>query len=294
MTRRACMRDCLGAALGLANWWPALGASSAWAAEAVQAAGAADVMADLQRFLGSRSPLDIQDFGGPFSRRDVVEAVLLHQALHRGGWTQALQFQDMPSGERLLREISSGKLICSATTYWSQDIAGAEDGTLLSLPMIGVGEFEAGLYTVPSNTRALAAKSAADVRALSVVSNRNWAVDWQTLEALGFRQRHHVTNWELMPRMVAAGRADFLLAPFQNSADLSLQVNGVRLQPIPGFKVSLQGTRHYLIARKHPQGMALLGALNSGLQQLRAQGVIHNAYQQSGFFNPKVRGWQKL
>ncbi len=291
MTRRDCLRrGWAGAALlgGLA------GTNKASALEAsVLAAGPADVMADYQRFLNRRDVLQLSDYGGPYSRRDVVEVALFHQALNLGGWRAPLRFQDMPSVERLMRELGSGHVISSSTSYWSEDISGAETQVQLSQAVIGNGEFEAGLYAVESNTRAMSAKSLKDLQSLSALSNQTWLVDWRNLKRLGI-QAQHVTNWELMPKMVAAGRADFLLAPFQATPDLSLQVGTVRLLPIPGLKIGMQGTRHYLISKMHPDGRRLESALNTGLQQLRQQGVIRKAYMQSGFLNAKVSDWLRL
>lgn len=290
LTRRDCLRRGLaGAALtgGL------IGSNTRAAETAVLTAGPADVMADYQRFLNQRDVLQLSDFSGPYSRRDVVEVALFHQALHRGGWRTPLKFQDMPSVERLLRELGSGHVVSSSTSYWSEDLSGAQAQVQLSHAVIGNGEFEAGFYTVESNTRAMSAKSLKDLQALSGLSNQTWLVDWRNLLRLGIRAQH-VTNWELMPKMVAAGRADFLLAPFQATADLSLQVGSVRLLPIPGVKIGMQGTRHYLISKIHAEGPQLQAALNTGLQQLRQQGVIRKAYQQSGFFNPKVTDWLRL
>ena len=42
-----------------------------------------DVLRDYQAFLAGRDPVAITDYGGPLSRRDVVEVVLIHQALAR-------------------------------------------------------------------------------------------------------------------------------------------------------------------------------------------------------------------
>ncbi|MBT9491582.1 MAG: ABC transporter substrate-binding protein [Paucibacter sp.] len=286
LSRRDCLRQGVCAAA-------AIGGPSAWASEAVLAAGPADVMADYQRFLNQRDVLHLSDFSGPYSRRDVVEVALFHQALHLGGWRKPMKFQDMPSVERLLRELGSGHVISSSTSYWSEDISGAEAHVQLSLPVIANGEFEAGFYTVPSNTRAMRVRSLQDLQALTGLSNQTWLVDWRNLKRLGLRVQH-VTNWELSPKMVAAGRADFLLAPFQATPDLSLQVGETRLVPIPGIKIGMQGTRHYLISKMHPDSQALQAALNTGLQQLRQQGVIRKAYVQSGFFNPKVSDWLLL
>ncbi|MCV2359837.1 transporter substrate-binding domain-containing protein [Paucibacter sp. TC2R-5] len=294
LKRRDCLRLGLAAAALPAGLMSGLAASDAQAEPgAVLAAGPADVMADYQRFLNQRDVLQLSDFSGPYSRRDVVEVALFFQALHRGGWRAPLKFQDMPSVERLLRELGSGKVVSSSTSYWSEDISGAEASVQLSQAVIGDGEFEAGFYTVESNSRAMSAKSLKDLQGLSALSNQSWLVDWRNLKRLGIRAQH-VTNWELMPKMVAAGRADFLLAPFQATPDLSLQVGTVRLQPIPGLKLGMQGTRHYLISKIHPDGANLQAALNTGLQQLRQQGVIRKAYMQSGFFNPRVSDWLRL
>jgi ABC-type amino acid transport substrate-binding protein len=293
LTRRDCLRQGLaGTALMSSLAGTNVNAADA-AKEAVLAAGPADVMADYQRFLNQRDVLQLSDFSGPYSRRDVVEVALFHQALHRGGWRAPLKFQDMPSVERLLRELGTGHVVSSSTSYWSEDISGAEASVQLSQAVIGDGEFEAGFYTVPSNSRAMGTKSLKDLQTLSGLSNQTWLVDWRNLKRLGI-QAQHVTNWELMPKMVAAGRADFLLAPFQASPDLSLQVGNVRLLPIPGIKLGMQGTRHYLISKMHPDAPKLQSALDSGLQQLRQQGVIRKAYMQSGFFNPRVSDWLRL
>ena len=42
-----------------------------------------DVLLDYQRFLAGRDPLAIVDFGGLHARRDVIEVLLLQQALAR-------------------------------------------------------------------------------------------------------------------------------------------------------------------------------------------------------------------
>jgi ABC-type amino acid transport substrate-binding protein len=270
-----------------------VGTASLAAETPILAAGPADVMADYQLFLNQRDVLQLSDFSGPHSRRDVVEVALFHQALHQGGWRNPLKFQDMPSVERLRRELSTGHVSSSCTSYWSEDISGAEAHIDLSQAVVGNGEFEAGFYTVETNARAMRAKNLADLQGLTGLSNQTWLVDWRNLKRLGL-QAQHVTNWELMPKMVAAGRADFLLAPFQATPDLSLQVGRVRLMPIPGFKISMQGTRHYLISKVHKDGPRLQAALNNGLQHLRQQGVIRKAYMQSGFFNPRVSDWLRL
>lgn len=266
----------------------------AWAQAGAMVAIPTDVQNDYQHFIGTRQPLQVSQYGGAYARRDVVEFLLLQQALALGGHTQPLGLMSMPSSARLQREVRAAHAVCSATSYWREDFAAAEPELLFSQAVLAEGEFEVGLYTAPGNARALAARSLQDLRGLSFLSNRDWRVDWRTLEQLGIEKMVHAGNWDLMPRMVAGGRADVLLAPFQPSADLALEVGGVRLLPIPGLKIGMRGTRHYLVSARHPQGEALRTALDAGLAQLRRQGVLRRAYEQSGFINIATEHWLRL
>lgn len=252
-----------------------------------------DVLLDLRRFLAGRAPSAVSDYGGPFSRRDVVEAVLIQQALELQDRSLHLELTPMPTSQRLQSELRQGHGVCSATTFWREDFLEPE-GLLFSDPVLGDDEFEAGLYTVPGNARALAARSLDDVRQLRVLCNRSWRVDWLTLASLGIRQVSHVSSWNLMPRMLQQGRADLLLAPFQSTPDLSLQVDDVRLVPVPGMKVQMRGTRSFLVSSAHSLGPLLHTQLNAGLTRLRRQGLLKRAYVQSGFINPRVADWLRL
>ncbi|MFO1253730.1 MAG: hypothetical protein U1E77_21925 [Inhella sp.] len=252
-----------------------------------------DVRQDFERFLAGRDPLQLQHYGGPHARRDVAELVLLLQALALGGITERPERVAMPSVARLVRELAQAQGVCSGTTYWKEDVPSPED-FLFSRTMVADGEFVAGLYTRPARADVLAMQSLDELRRLRFVSNRHWRVDWATLLGLGIERLAHADTWEAMPRMLAAGRADVVLAPFQPTPDLALDVDGVRLVPIPGLKLGLRGTRHYLVSRRHPEGAAWLAALDKGLQQLQAQGAVLRAYQQSGFHHPAVAGWKRI
>jgi hypothetical protein len=252
-----------------------------------------DVLLDYQRFLAGRDPAAVTDYGGPKSRRDVVEVVLIHQALARQDRALRLELAPMPTSQRLQAELRMGHAACSATTYWREDFP-RPDGLLFSDPVLLEGEFEAGFYTTPGNARALAARRLVDVQQLRVLSNNTWRVDWLTLQQMGITRLQHVASWNLMPRMLQQGRADLLLAPFQPTRDLAMVVDGIRLVPIPGLKVSMRGTRHFLVSATHPLGPRLRDQLNAGLAWLRQQGLVRRAYEQSGFFNAKVAGWARL
>lgn len=284
---------CLGLACAGAAQLPGGAQAAAEPARLLPALIPDDVLLDYQRYLAGRDPLSVADYGGPHARRDVVEVLLLQQALARQDGALRLSLSPMPTSQRLQAELRSGHAACSATSYWRDDFP-QPDGLLFSDPLLGDGEFEAGFYTIPDNTRALAARTLPALQALRVLSNRSWRVDWQTLEQLGFSNLQHVASWNLMPRMVQQGRADLLLAPFQPTADLSMTVEGVRLVPVPRLKIRMRGTRHVLISATHEQGPRLQAQLNAGLAKLRQQGLIRRAYEQCGFFNARVAGWTRF
>lgn len=275
--------------LGLAAW--------PWLAQA-QRPGAEilvphDVRQDFDRFLAGRGVTDLRHYGGPHARRDVVELALLLQALSLGGQSALPSLASVPTAPRLIRELALGHGLMSGTTYWRADVDAPQD-FLFSPAMVQDGEFVVGLYTLPERADVLASRDLAEVKDWRFVSNRHWRVDWASLQALGVTQLVHADLWEAMPRMLRAGRADVLLAPFQPTPDLALVVDGITLLPVPGLKVALRGTRHYLLAKRHPAATRWAEALGRGLKLLQEQGAVRRAYQESGFFSSAVTGWRLL
>lgn len=253
-----------------------------------------DVLVDYHAFMAGRHPKDIVDYSGPSSRRDVVEMVLFQQALILGGLTAPVEFKAAPTYRRLGEELLSGSITGAGTSFWLTDLEKDSSKYFITEPVIRNGEFEAGLYTAPDNTKAMHADTLEKVRELTAASNRYWTPDWLTLTALGLRGLQHIQNWKTMVRMVAYQRADFLLAPFQQTDGMRLHVDHMILDPIPGIKVGLQGSRHFAISKNAPQSNEVFDALQLGLSKLRTQGKITQAYQQCGFFNAKAKDWLQI
>lgn len=294
---RACSRRRLLAGLGAGLGLGLLAGSPALATtpERLPIVVSDDVLRDYRRFLAGREPLEVQDFGGPHGRRDVAELVLLHKALAEGGGPRSTELLERPTSTRLKADLRAGVGACTGTSYWRRDFEDEDPDLLFSQPVLENGEFEVGLYTMPGNHLAQSARGLDDLRRLRLLSNREWRVDWETLVQLGLGDRlHHVSNWSNMPRMLQGGRADALLAPFQPGVDMVMQVDGITLLPIRGLKISMRGTRHYVLSRRHPDMAALLRQLDTGLQNLRRSGLIRQAYTQSGFFHPEVKRWTRL
>ncbi len=247
-----------------------------------------DVYHDLKLFLDGTKPVQIQDFSGRHSRRDVVESILLVKALAHAAPELKVQFIPIESShDRRLDLVRRGIYDLTSTTVWNMDL----EEKYLSTSLISKGDFVAGIYVLPDNRKALKANSLEDIRQLTFVSSKKWTVDWETLADISAEAVYHVSQWKYMPKMVLSKRADALLAPFQSNIKLLLQTEEGSLVPIPGMKIGLKGTRHFGVADKSVEGVNLKEAINKGLSHLKKTGTIQRAYEESGFFNSKVKDW---
>lgn len=252
-----------------------------------------DVQRDYDIFIADKDPLTMTDYSGEGSRRDVIEVVLIQQALALGGIRDNIRFVVTATHARIIKQVHSGKAVMAGNSIWL-DLLDDKDLLYVSDPIIKNGQFEAGLYTVPNNQRVLNAKSIDDVRALTAVSSKAWTIDWQTLNTLEIRSLINTVKWTSMVKMVEKGRADFLLAPFQPSPDMSFVAEGVHLVPIPGIKIGFQGSRHFAVSKRNPDGKRIIEALNKGIIELNKKGLIEKAYVDSGFYNQTAKDWKKI
>lgn len=253
-----------------------------------------DIIPDYQLFVGDRDPVAINFYGGPGARRDVIEIVLLQQALHLGGFQAKIVFRPERSYLRIIKLIADGQVPISATLKWRDDIKPYSAQLYKSSALVKEGEFIAGIYTRPDNNKALTARSLDKIRELSAASNNHWKADVATLKQLGIQQIYYSTYWGQIVRMVVAGRADITLAPFQSNPGMKVLFEDSELVPIPGVKVALPGSRHFAISKKHPQGEEIFTALEKGIAILEQKEIIKRAYEESGFFHEGVKNWTLL
>lgn len=252
-----------------------------------------DDLRNFKAFLAGRDPIDIDNYTGEFSSRVVVELVLQHQALRLGGYDGDIELIPTESYLRMLAMLGQGRVALRGMSAWREDVERTSSNFLITEALIEQGQFEAGLYTAKDNSKALMARNKADLAALTAVSSRQWQADWRALNSLGLQSVQSSINPDAMLKMLLAdpARADITLLPFPSPLDLTVYVDGSELVPIPGLKVVLHGTRHWVASKKHPLGPQAFAALEQGIQELRAQGRIRRAYTEAGFFNPLVSDW---
>lgn len=267
---------------------------TAIAEQTIVAAVDEDIIADYQLFVGERDPLLIDYYGGPGARRDVIEIVLLQQALALGGFKEKITLRPENSYLRILKLVADGQVALSGALKWREDIKPYATHLFKTKAVVKKGEFIAGLYTRADNQRALKANTLEKIRLLSAASNNHWNADVRTLNELGIKKIYFSTYWVQIVRMVVAKRADVTLAPFQVNPDMKVMVDGLELVPIPGIKVALPGSRHWAVSKIHPRGEEIFNALARGINELEKKNIIQRAYEECGFYHPEVRNWKLL
>ena len=253
-----------------------------------------DTIEDTRLFLAGRSIQEIKQYSGLHSRRNVASYILMQQALYKGGYTGGFKAHPETAYLRNLRHVGDGKIPLLGETIWLDDVKKDNDKFFISSEVIRDGEFVVGLYVNPDHPLGSTQPSAKQLEHYSAASNRNWKADWQVLKDLNVKSIQHSLFWHNIVKMVHAGRADFTLLAFQGSPDLRISVDGITLAAIPGVKVSLKGSRHFVVSRKHPMGKTIFEQLERGLKILRQEGTITRAFTEVGFFNQKTKHWQLL
>ncbi len=253
-----------------------------------------DINQDYLEFMAGRKPQQVDYYGGPHARRDVIELLLLQQALALGKFAHPLSFTREENYFRSIRNVQDGKTLTMAGTIWLEDLESVKEQVYISPPLVRNGEFVVGLYTSQDNLLALSSKTLSELIQLRAVTSRQWKPDLEALNQLGFHKIMYTPNWVNMARMIQARRVDLTLAPFEPSADLHIQVENIKLVPVSGVKVAIPGSRHWPISRAHPLGMEFYQALERGLAIMRSQGTIERAYRECGFFQSAVDDWTLL
>ncbi|HEX9048324.1 MAG TPA: hypothetical protein VF988_14960, partial [Verrucomicrobiae bacterium] len=234
----------------------------------------------------------IEKFDAPNANRQTVELILQMQALKAGGVDPEIELISAPNLERALVEVEVGRVDLTAETMWDREIN--ETVLFKTDAVLRDGDFQKGLYVMPGNDRALKATSLEDVHNLVGLTVATWAHDLDTLHDLGAKSIEKAPTSENMFLMLQKKRADFTLLEFSAKADLSTELAGVTLVPVPNCKVILRGSRSWVVSKASPHAQQIYDALVKGEKILRDQGRIERAFQESGFINGKVSTWKRL
>lgn len=247
----------------------------------------------VEQFIADREISSIEDYSGEFAYRDVIEQVLLLQALHFGGFRGNIELVQADHYKRRLRLLEQGLLDLSVTGVWLSDALPIKDNLYISRPLLRDGEAEAGFYVHQNNTRARQVNDKFGLQRLNAISNKNWQIDWRIMSAIGFAHLDSVSQFTQMTDMIMKGRSNVMLATFYNTDDLSFSQDNETFVPIHGLKVKLPGSRHFVVS-KAAGNSEIFECVQRGLKELRSRGLINKAYRQSGYINEKVKHWMVI
>ncbi|RXE95032.1 hypothetical protein [Pseudoalteromonas phenolica] len=248
------------------------------------------------RFLNGRSPYEIKDFHASTkgSHIEIIEMILLQQALKLGGIDRPVIFNPKPSINILeYSDLIAGDSLILARSVWHEDILNYRGSLFVSEPIVKFGEYEAGLYVAKRNVH-LHNLAKTQLEKLTVVANPRWKVDWRALHNTDLNIVSFIGPWETMLEMVETSVVDAMLINFSVSSTLELNFENRLYVPVNDLKVFLPDSRHFVVSKRHPEGRAVFEALNKGLEMLRNNGTIEKALKQSGFINEKVKDWQTI
>ncbi|ALU44660.1 hypothetical protein [Pseudoalteromonas rubra] len=246
-----------------------------------------------QAFLQGRSVHDVTDFRPTTqgSHIEIIEMVLLQQALFLGGETREVVFNPKPSVNILeFTDMVAGESLMLARTVWHEDVINYRGSVYVSDPVVKFGEYEAGIYVAKRN-QALHQTTQDGLEQLTLVANPRWRVDWRALTNSNMNLVSFIGPWESMLNMVETDIVDGMLVNFSVSDSLQLVFEGRDYVPIKGVKMVLPDSRHFIVSKRHPEGAQIFAALNRGLKELRRRGTIRKALTESGFINRKVQDW---
>lgn len=252
---------------------------------------AEDVKLHLERLSKQTDILTLKNFSNLPQGRDLVDVILLNQALHLGNCNCRLEYFDNSVYGRNIDLLNSGKFAMSADTLWSSDIDAHPESLLASQAVINKGDYDVGLYTSKNNDKALKAQNADDISRLTAISNHFWTADWQTINQLKPNKLAHIESFPNMKRLVKSEIADFTLIHFRvKEDDLSYE----EMLPIPNIKAVLWDSRHYAISTHFPNHQRITKAINDGLTLLHQQNRVTTAYQSVGINHPITKNWEIL
>lgn len=247
-----------------------------------------------QNWTGATPWAEIKNYKNGNATRPVIDLLLQLQALRAGGLDFDFELVRTLTYEQAKIAVIEGRAQLTAETIWDSEISEHPQALLKSETILRDGDFVKGVYGLPTNQALMKISSVEELRKHAGAVVSTWSLDVKTLENMKPANIVQTATPDLAYAAIKKGQADFTLAEFSSSPDLSSESGGARLVPVPNCKVAISGSRSWVISTKSPDAEAIQKALAAGIKVLRENGTIDRAYRESGFFNPRVADWKRI
>jgi hypothetical protein len=218
----------------------------------------------------------------------LLNYVILREALRSGGMDARIFPIESPNSERSRKMVESG--MATVKSDWAFNIDGDKD-VIKTSAFIRAGTFVKGVYGLAGNAKLQSVRTRDDLHDLKGVMNPNWRLDWKIMQSLGAADIFPVSTTAQVFRLIGDHRADFSLFEFSPAQDMGRSFDHIRLVPVPGIKVVLPESQHFMVSRRFPLAHEVAGAIDKGLVVIADQGLIDRCLRQSGVLNPRVKDW---
>ncbi|WP_096086953.1 hypothetical protein [Agaribacterium haliotis] len=236
---------------------------------------------------------DIKKYNSPkLLSRSVIELVLICQAFRSVGNNISLRFVIAPNYSRSLELVKSGSAHMMAESAWDDDIDKQE--LYVTEPIIQKGEYFKGIYSTEEKLMHMKIKSAEDLRRYTALTPTHWHVDLKALRSIGVTNKLDVHVPMAIIKMIHNGRGDYMLGDFTRQNRMAISDGELLLYPVQGVKIALYSERRFVLSRKADPDGELVEVINQGINNLRKQNIIKQAFSESGFFNNNVGDWRVL
>ena len=235
--------------------------------------------------------LDVTSLESRHANRNVAAMVVIMQALKLGGLSPRLAPVLAPNYGRELQLVKSGAAVIMHQDAWEEDF---DETVQKSLALIPHGKFVKGLYVRESALDKIRIERIEDFQNLTAVSSPRWAADWQALSQLKLKRLYPVTDKLQMINVVLLRGVDFTAQEFSQTDDMAYSTEHGRVFPLPGVKLALNGSRHIMVSRAHPDGARVFDALQKGLKIMHANGSIARYLTEARFYRAETENWKTL
>ncbi|BCE00259.1 hypothetical protein [Marinicellulosiphila megalodicopiae] len=232
--------------------------------------------------------------------RELLDILIIEQAFFRAGVEDAkLELVPYDAIEFTLSDLreadSESDIVATSFSYERKKLNKIKEEVYITTAVIESKDTHYGFFVDKQNSDILEVSSQEDLQDYTTMSSSLWSADWEAVTGIGLG-RVLDGSWGEQQDALIDGDTDFIIRPFSRMSLTITHSDGTQMDliPIPNLKMALPSTRHYPIAKRHPQGRFFNAALNLGLIKMKKDGTILRALKQTNYINDDVKDWTTI